>query len=57
MSKDIILGLIRHLLTFAGGTLIAKGIADQAEVSELIGGIMTVIGVIWSMASKKTVVS
>lgn len=53
MNKDTILGIIRHVLTFAGGILIAKGVADDATVTELIGGIITVIGAVWSILSKK----
>lgn len=53
MQKDMILGLVRHILTFAGGYIAAKGIADQALVNEAIGATMTLIGIAWSMANKK----
>jgi hypothetical protein len=53
MTKDIMMGLIRHILTFLGGTIIAKGVADEATMTELIGGVMTVIGAVWSISSKK----
>ena len=53
MTKDIMMGLIRHILTFLGGTIIAKGVADEAAMTELIGGLMTVIGAIWSITAKK----
>lgn len=53
MSKETVLGIIRHVLTFAGGILIAKGVADDATVTELVGGLVTVVGAVWSILSKK----
>lgn len=53
MNKDIILGLLRHSLTFLGGMIVAKGIADQGQVADLIGGLMTMVGAIWSIMAKK----
>ena len=49
MKKDQILGLIRHLLTFAGGVIVARGYGSDAIVGELIGGAMTIIGGLWSI--------
>ena len=51
--KEQVLGLIRHALTFVGGIIIAKGYIDEALTAELIGGVMTLVGAIWSVASKK----
>ena len=51
--KDQVLGLVRHALTFVGGIIIAKGYIDEALTAELIGGVMTLVGAIWSVASKK----
>lgn len=53
MNKDAILGIVRHVLTFAGGYVAAKGIVDQALVNEGIGAVMTIIGIAWSVAAKK----
>lgn len=52
MSKEIILGVLRHVLTFAGGILVAKGLLEQGVLAEIIGGVMTVIGGIWSVIDK-----
>ena len=52
MKKGVLLGVIRHTLTFAGGILVAKGILDQGVLSEIIGGLMTVIGGVWSVIDK-----
>lgn len=54
MNRDAILGIVRHVLTFAGGYVAAKGFADQAVVNEVIGAVMTLIGVGWSIAQKRT---
>ncbi len=53
MSKERILGIVRHTLTFVGGLLVMKGIVDEAMTSEIIGGIMTLTGTIWSIFEKK----
>lgn len=51
--KDQVLGLIRHALTFIGGVVVAKGLVDDVLFQEVLGGIMTLVGAIWSVASKK----
>lgn len=51
--KDQILGLIRHVITFVGGIIVAKGVLDADLSQEIIGGVMTVVGGIWSVISKK----
>jgi hypothetical protein len=53
MSKERILGIVRHTLTFVGGVLIMKGIVDEAVATEIIGGVMTLAGTIWSIFEKK----
>lgn len=53
MSKEKILGIIRHTLTFVGGLLVMKGLIDETIVSEVIGGVMTLTGTIWSVLNKK----
>jgi hypothetical protein len=51
--KEKVLGLIRHALTFVGGIVVAKGLLDESLAVEVIGGIMTLVGSVWSIASKK----
>jgi hypothetical protein len=53
MNKDRLLGLVRHVLTFGGGVLVAKGLATDAMVIELIGSVMSIAGIAWSVISKK----
>jgi hypothetical protein len=52
MKKEQVLGIVRHVLTFAGGLLVAKGIATEAMSQELIGAVITLVGGIWSIVSK-----
>jgi hypothetical protein len=53
MNKEKVLGILRHALTFIGGVLIARGIADEIVIAELVGGISTVVGSVWSILDKK----
>ena len=46
-------GLIRHVLTFAGGIVVAKGWTGELELEQLVGAVMTIIGSVWSFTSKK----
>ena len=55
MNKEQILGLVRHVLTFVGGFLITKGVIDETISTEAIGAIITLIGSVWSVASKAVV--
>lgn len=45
--------LIRHGLTAAGGFLVAKGLASADQIGELVGAVVTLIGVVWSMKNNK----
>lgn len=53
MKKEMILGLVRHTLTFIGGILIMKGIVDEATFTEISGALITLIGGVWSVTIKK----
>jgi len=54
MNKETVLGIVRHVLTFGGGFLITKEVADAGEVTELVGALAAVIGVVWSILSKRS---
>jgi hypothetical protein len=53
LTKEQVLGIVRHALTFAGGIIVMKGLADAGVVAEITGGIMTLVGAIWSVVAKK----
>jgi hypothetical protein len=40
------------LLTFIGGTLVAKGVIDTATLTEIIGAIITLLSVGWMAVEK-----
>lgn len=52
LTKDQILGIIRHTLTFIGGILVMRGIVDETAVTEIIGAGVTLVGTIWSIIDK-----
>ena len=53
MNKEKVLGLLRHTLTVVGGILITKGLVDETMLAELVGGLITIIGGVWSVLNKK----
>ena len=53
LTKEQIMGIIRHALTFVGGIVVMKGLVDETMVTEIVGGVMTLTGAIWSIVNKK----
>ena len=53
LTKEQVLGIIRHGLTFVGGVFVMQGLVDETIVTEIIGGVVTLTGAIWSIVSKK----
>lgn len=53
VNEEQLLGLIRHILTFGGGVLMARGVLTEGMVTDIVGAIMTLIGTSWSIISKK----
>jgi len=53
MTKDQVLGLLRHVLTFGGGFMVTNGIFDEAGLSQVIGAVITLAGAVWSILDKK----
>jgi len=53
LSKEQLLGIVRHGLTFVGGLLLMKGLVDEAMLSEISGAVITLTGTIWSVINKK----
>ena len=52
MTKEVLLGLLRHVLTFGGGLLVTKGLADASMVNEAVGAIITLAGIGLSIKNK-----
>lgn len=53
LTREQVLGILRHTLTFVGGIIVAKGLVEEAVVTEIIGGVLTLTGAIWSIVTKK----
>jgi len=52
-TQERTLGIVRHILTFAGGYAVAKGYIDEANIETVIGAVITVVGTVWSIIAKK----
>lgn len=52
ITKEQLLGLVRHSLTFLGGILVMKGIVDETIFAEITGGVITLVGAVWSIIEK-----
>jgi len=48
-----IASLIRHALTAAGGFLVAKGIASTEQLTEIVGALLSLASIGWSIKSNK----
>ena len=53
VQREQILGLVRHGLTFIGGILVAKGLASEGQIMDLVGMTVTSVGTVWSILSNK----
>lgn len=53
LTKEQWLGILRHTLTFAGGIGVTVGYIDATVVTEVIGLTTSLVGVIWSVLTKK----
>jgi len=54
MLKPAILALIRQVLTVIGTALVAKGYVEASDIGPMIGALLTIGSVIWSVADKRT---
>lgn len=50
-KKKLIFAILRHIITFAGGTIVATD-TDPALINEAIGGIIATTGAILSIIDK-----
>lgn len=49
ITTERMFSMIRHSLTFLGGILVSKGILTEVMLDELIGSILTLGGILWSI--------
>tara|TARA_R100000808_G_scaffold512_1_gene2676 strand:+ start:25149 stop:25316 length:168 start_codon:yes stop_codon:yes gene_type:complete len=53
MSKEAILGIVRHILTFGGGFITERGLATGEEVTTGVAAVVTLVGLVWSVMNKR----
>lgn len=53
LTKRLVAGIVRHVLTTAGGALVANGWIEAEQTTQLVGVGMTIFGLLWSMKSKR----
>lgn len=53
MTRDMWLGIARHLLTTIGGIFVAKGAIDADTANAVVGAAVTLGGVAWSIVDKR----
>lgn len=52
MNWEQISSILRHILTFGGGFVVARGWISETLMLELVGVVLTVGGGIWAMFNK-----
>jgi hypothetical protein len=53
MTKDSVLSVIRHLLTFAGGAILPAGAISGDELQAAVGAVISLIGILWGVYDKR----
>lgn len=53
MDKAQVMGIIRHLITSGAGVAATLGYVESSEVEGIVGAVLLLAGVAWSMAHKK----
>jgi len=54
MNREAILGVVRHVLTTAGGYLAGSGTIAASEIEAAAGAFTVMVGVVWSIFDKRT---
>ena len=52
-ADTVLNGILRHILTAAGGALVTKGYVGEAQIELAVGALVTLAGVIWSAVAKR----
>ena len=52
LTREQVLGIVRHALTFIGGIVVMRGLVDETMVTEIVGSVVTLTGAIWSIVAK-----
>lgn len=52
MNWEQISSILRHILTFGGGFVVAKGWVSETVMLQIVGGVITIGGAVWAMFNK-----
>jgi len=52
MSSDQFYGIVRHVVSAAGGIVITMGTSNADTVNQLTGGVLALAAIVWSIFSK-----
>lgn len=50
---DVVSGIIRNVLTAAGGALVAGGYLTSDQWTTIAGALAVIVGVVWSVIAKR----
>jgi hypothetical protein len=53
MLRPAILALVRQILTVAGTALVARGFVQASDLEPVIGALLTIGSVVWSVTDKR----
>jgi hypothetical protein len=53
MDQATLLGILRAVLTSAGGALVANGVFTSAQWSDVVGAVLIIGGAAWSYIQKR----
>jgi hypothetical protein len=53
LTKEQIMGIVRHGLTFVGAILVVKGGVTEGQWYEISGAAVSFLSVVWSILDKK----
>lgn len=53
MDKDVVLGIVRHVITGLGSIAVAKGVIDDSMLTTGVAAVITLVGLVWSVIAKK----
>ena len=52
MNWEQISSILRHVLTFGGGFIVAKGWVSETVMLQIVGAVITVGGAVWGFFNK-----
>lgn len=52
LFKNIVIGIVRHLVTAGGAYLVSEGVITSSQQNDLLGSALFLAGVAWSAYEK-----